>query len=539
VKTLLPTFLFCLVLVLSGALFKLAYRALYPRVTPNTELDEPDSQPDPAATRADQRAKPSNSTAAAQPSGAGGSSSESSASENPFVHRRIAATANQWTNFEDATDHVAAEIFDALENRPTLAVWLFDCTESAGELRDRVARRCEWVYQTLDRIKAAGHPSFEKHAAPPLTSVIGAFGKSVEFLTGEPTDDTGKLKSALQSIREDSSGEEHTFEAIDKAVKQFGKYRASDNRLLLIVVVTDEAGDDAELLLDELVPRMRKSALPVFVIGVPAPLGLKTSVSPLVQGESFKPVHQGPESLLAEALDLGGWSGDSAPVDSGFGSFGLSRLALETGGRYLAVRPEAGYDPQLMAAYAPDYVSRAAYEGLLNANKARRALIETSRLAHIDLAGYLELNFPKKDESAMKRMLDQAQQKVARLEPKLKALAVTIMPGEAERPQLTGPRWKAGFDLAIGRVLAAQARVEGYNSALAELKQGRRFPSPDHKTWVLRPTNDIKGNSSLEKMAAKARKYLNGIVSEHPGTPWATLAERELKAPVGWEWTSR
>ena len=30
--------------------------------------------------------------------------------------------------------------------------------------------------------------------------------------------------------------------------------------------------------------------------------------------------------------------------------------------------------------------------------------------------------------------------------------------------------------------------------------------------------------------------YLSRVVKDHPGTPWAMLAERELKEPVGWTW---
>jgi hypothetical protein len=30
--------------------------------------------------------------------------------------------------------------------------------------------------------------------------------------------------------------------------------------------------------------------------------------------------------------------------------------------------------------------------------------------------------------------------------------------------------------------------------------------------------------------------YLNRVIKDHPGTPWALLAEKELKDPVGWVW---
>ena len=36
-------------------------------------------------------------------------------------------------------------------------------------------------------------------------------------------------------------------------------------------------------------------------------------------------------------------------------------------------------------------------------------------------------------------------------------------------------------------------------------------------------------------MATKAREYLNRVIKEHPGTPWASSAARELEGPIGWK----
>jgi hypothetical protein len=33
--------------------------------------------------------------------------------------------------------------------------------------------------------------------------------------------------------------------------------------------------------------------------------------------------------------------------------------------------------------------------------------------------------------------------------------------------------------------------------------------------------------------------YLNRVIKDHPGTPWALLAQRELKDPLGWKWEDR
>jgi hypothetical protein len=458
------------------------------------------------------------------------------AGQNPFARH---GARDHFTSVQDATNHVAAEIFEAVEDRPTLVVWLFDRTASASDSREKAIQQFESIYKKFEGLKTAGHPSLADSKTPRLLSVVGCFGKSVELLTLEPTDSESTLSQAVSSIRDDGSDEEHPFEAIDVALKQYEKLCRSEKRGMMLVVVSDEAGDD-EAMVDQLVPQLRKAAIPVYVVGVAAPLGLNSSLSGSVKTESMKPVRQGPESMESEAIDMGGWMGPENPLDSGFGPFALSRLALETGGRYMAVRQFSSYDPKQMAQLAPDYVSRAAYDQLLSSNAARRALVEAAKLPHIDLTHSFDLLFFKqKDEAAMKRQLDKAQQASARLEPKVAPFYKALAAGESDRNKLTGARWQVGYDLAMGRAAAMRSRIEGYNASLAQLKAGKSFPDPNHNTWVLRATNDVKGDSGLEKLAGQARKYLTRVITEHPGTPWAMVANRELAAPLGWEWVSR
>jgi hypothetical protein len=81
-----------------------------------------------------------------------------------------------------------------------------------------------------------------------------------------------------------------------------------------------------------------------------------------------------------------------------------------------------------------------------------------------------------------------------------------------------------------------KVRTEGYNTTLALAKQGLKFKDPKNDTWDLRPTDSVTVNSALEKDAADAKKYLNRVVVDHKGTPWAVDAQRELREPLGWEW---
>jgi len=123
------------------------------------------------------------------------------------------------------------------------------------------------------------------------------------------------------------------------------------------------------------------------------------------------------------------------------------------------------------------------------------------------------------------------------LQPKLSRLYSILKQGELDREKEASPRWQAGYDLAIGRVVAASLRAKSYNELLALAKTKLEFKKEKSNTWVLKPSDDLSTTGSQnEKLAAKARGYLERIVDEHPETPWALLAKRELKTPLGWAW---
>ena len=467
-----------------------------------------------------------------------------------------------------AIDRITHEILLSLDDRPTLVVWLFDQSGSLQAQREAIAARFDRVYDELGVIEAAGNPAFRRHRDKPLLTAVASFGATVELLTSQPTGELTQIQAAVRAVADDPSGQEYVFQAVQFLADRFRHYRLqSPRRNVMIVVFTDEAGDDLQQL-DATIDVCRKFAMPVYVVGVPAPFGREfayvTYIDPdpnFDQSPQRVPVHQGPESFLPEHIKLtfAGAGEDEQQIDSGFGPFGLCRLTAETGGLYFTVHPNrrvgqpvrswemaahashlsAFFDERVMRNYRPDYLTAGQYLRLLSSNRACGALVESARLSWTSPMENVRLRFPKIDDAQFARDLSVAQRSAARIEPKLDALTSILRQGEPDRSKVTRPRWQAGYDLAIGRALAVKVRTEGYNMVLAEAKQGLKFQNEQSDTWILRPAPEVTTNSALARDAADARKYLHRVVSDHPDTPWALLAERELSQPLGWVWRER
>ncbi|MFO0424224.1 MAG: hypothetical protein ACK52C_11280 [Planctomycetia bacterium] len=147
-----------------------------------------------------------------------------------------------------------------------------------------------------------------------------------------------------------------------------------------------------------------------------------------------------------------------------------------------------------------------------------------------------ETTFPRKSDGEFVALLGEAQKTAASLQPKIDTLYETLRAGLPDRERLREKRWQAGYDLALGRVLAAKVRTDAYNKTLAKAKFGMKFQNPKSDTWVLEPSDDVAVDAALGKLATQANELLEGVLRQHAGTPWALLAAEELRIPLGYQW---
>jgi hypothetical protein len=190
-----------------------------------------------------------------------------------------------------------------------------------------------------------------------------------------------------------------------------------------------------------------------------------------------------------------------------------------------------------MRNYLPDYRPIRLQEQEIKSNPAKSALVTVAGMTYSDDLPVPQLIFRGFNDNVLRNEITEAQRPVAEIEFKLKRLYDTITPAEKSRSSINEPRWRAAFDLALGRVLAMRVRYLGYNQMLANMKVSiKPFEKADSNMWRLVPSDDIGTGPRMREAADKAREALVRVMKDHPGTPWAMLAERELSTPMGWSW---
>ncbi len=441
-------------------------------------------------------------------------------------------------------DRLTFEIMASLKERKTLVVWLFDESPSMRVRRDAVAERFENIYKQLGLMDIETKNGI-------LKSGIVSFGKDFHFISKDATDDIPQLiKLVKENIPRDDSGKENVFTAVEKAVAKYRDYRSREHRNCLLVIVTDERGDDFGVngeKLDQVIQATSAAGFKVFCVGNAAPFGQEKGFQNYTDDEGNTwndlPVDQGPETVAPEFVNLPFWGvagADLVRMTAGLGPYALTRLCAETQGVYL-IAEDGGrgvrFDPAVMRNYLPDYRPIKFYQKDLQANRAKTVLVDAARKTLGEKTPTPEVIFRADTDAALRTELNDAQKPLAVLDYKLNEIVTLLEQGEKDRAKIKEPRWQAAYDTAYGRALAMRVRSFGYNMTLAQMKANpKAFTNKGDDTWELVASDEISSGVQVKKMAAKAQDYLARVVNQHQGTPWAKLAERELSKPMGWSW---
>ncbi len=450
---------------------------------------------------------------------------------------------------ESAMDRITSEIAQNLQERKVLVVWMIDGSASLTQQRQAIAKRLKRVYGELDALENIGQ--LPRRKQPILTGVV-AFGNKTEFMTREPTDKFDEVLEAFNAVPTDPSGVENVFTAVGQVMNLWKKYRANNGRRIMLIVVTDEAGDDFGPPLEKSIKVCRRNGAKAYVVGPSAVFGKRNGHIPYVAPEDGKtyqlPIALGPETAMMENVTLPFWYGGSQLqyLSSGFAPYALARLVHETGGTYFMTdmttmtgfSPQGVFDHAKLSPFLPDYRygSREEFLAMVKRYPLRLAVIRGARAGEefiVEGTPTLELRVTPAN---FRNACSQAQQQVARSQLMLDNILMAFPKGlDKELPLESSLRWRMAFCLSYGRLLAQKVRCLEYNLACAHLKGAKTEQDVRTKSnhWIFRPDETIRFAVSYKGMAKKANELLERVVEEAPGTPWAALASRELRDPLG------
>jgi len=444
---------------------------------------------------------------------------------------------------EGAVDRIAVEILRRLEQGRTLVVWAFDASGSLQAERQRLGKHIETVYTHINQLDESG-----KSTDNGLLTMVLSFGHDRQTLLPNPTADQSEIVEAIKSVPLDTTGIETTFTTVGEIVNRWGRYKDVHNQVYqtMVIVVTDEVGDDEEQL-ETAITRAQRAKVPVYVLGSQALFGRVEGYMDYVDPKTkhvfhHVPVRQGPESVMLEQIRLPFWYGGPQfdMVEAGFGPYALSRLAAATGGIYFVTRFDnhrMGFDPARMREYKPDWVRRDQYEAQIANSPLRQAVLSAAQITQQKLPGMPSLFFPPADAPDFKEVMAANQSVAERTAYTVDEALGPINAVAKLRDRETSRRWQAHYDLIRGRLLAMKVRCYEYNWACARLKKDPpKFSNLRFNAWRLVPDQAIQYSEKAVAAGREAQALLHRVVEEHPTTPWALLAERELKDPLGFKW---
>lgn len=435
---------------------------------------------------------------------------------------------------EGAVDRITHEIARNLEEKNVIVVWLMDASISLIPERKAVAENLERVFSEINKLGVV--------KSDELVHAVVAWGQEPKPLL-EPTSDTKKVVEAIRGVATDESGIENVFTAVQFAIDRYKSRITQQRRKMMIVVWTDESGDDYRLI-DPVVGNCQRLAIPVYTVGPSSMFGKEIGTRPYVHPENgqtyFLPMNRGPETIHQEQIEMPFWFAGSQydNLHSGLGPFALTRLAYETGGAYFIKDDPKDISPfkvQTMIRYAPEYDSVANYVQRVKASPLRRAIMQAVEITRQrKLRGTPRLEFAPTGNTFQQELQEAQQTSAINLGILEQALQPFGRGFEKEYELEKSARWRAWYDYNYGRLLAMNVRNYEYNWACAVMKgKGREFVDTKSNRWKFVPDPKTNYGSATQKQAGDAVRLLTRCIDENPGTPWAVLAQRELQYPLG------
>jgi hypothetical protein len=391
-----------------------------------------------------------------------------------------------------------------------------------------------------------------------LTTSVVSYGSGYRLHTPKPTSDIDQIRSAIDQVPEDPSGEEMMCQAVSLAISRHRDYAQSTRRQVALVLVTDESGEQEnnQMYLEQAVAEAKAARCRIYVLGREAVFGYPYVYMrwehPQTRRIHWIRVNRGPETAFVEQLQIDGFRRRHDAFPSGFGPFEQCRLARETGGIFFMlpslesalVRGEKRrYELDIMRPYRPDLRARA--EALSDRKRyPLRSVIwqciyelnphEGPEIARqVEMRVHFSTNY---EQFVQQAQIEQG--KARRFLVYLARVQEILEDGSQFREEEADPRWQANYDLIYAQLVAYQARIWEYGAALEafinEPKVAPLTKPPDRHLvhWDVVVRKPIRTEES-KPYIERATELFQIVIDNHPGTPWAARAQNELQRGFG------
>ncbi len=460
-----------------------------------------------------------------------------------------------------ALGQMTQELVRMMRESKVLVVWLFDESESMKDDQKEVRERFYKVYEELGLVQK--QDAKLKISDEILLTSVMSFGKGITEHTAKPTSNVEDIKKAIDKIQIDESGLENTCAAITSAVGKYHQFASRQKRKLILIVVSDESGDDGEKI-EETILRCKSADAPVYVMGHYSVFGFPYAhvrwIDPKHGLTHWLQINRGPETPFPECLQFDGLHARWDVFSSGVGPYEQVRIAKQTGGIFFMLPgnednlagagsfEQRKFDMLDMKEYLPDLSSRMEYAKARDANKFR----DTQWKVIVTLNPFLdkELNMQEHHYSIDPAVFG-TQGKVT-FERAMRARgllneAIKLLDSVKKlRDKEPSERWRANYDLMHAQCLAYRVRLFQLLLSLDQHQKNKPKPKDEknnqwdiHRTpLLLEPDKEqIKLTKvdldELKQQNEAARAEYLAVIQNHPRTPYARRAEWELQYGFG------
>lgn len=453
-------------------------------------------------------------------------------------------------NYSQAFDRLTQEILMMLEDSRVLVVWCFDQSGSMKDDQQEIRDKIEHVYQELGLMEIAGGEN--------LMTGVTSYGKDFLVHLSQPTNRIDEIKTAIDEVPIDLTGEEMMSLAVAHTLERYREYSKRTRRKMAVILVSDESGNaqDNDTNLEPTIQLAKDSRSRIYVLGREAVFGYPYAhirwEHPQTYVVHYIPVDRGPESAVVEQLQTEGFHRRYDSHPSGFGPYEQSRMAWETNGIFFMLPSietdvvnldSRKYRLEQMRAYQPDLRDRGKIVDEVNAAVLRAGLMQIiydMNPYDEEAAKIIEMRSAFSIQPA--EFVEQVrieQTKSLIYMDYLDRMRKALEKVWGLRDQEVLPRWRANADLMRAQLLTYKIRLYEYGAYLEEFINNpqqaplEKEPNLRFIHWSLSRRQQMITGEVTTEYVKEAKNLYASVIEKHPGTPWAARAEKEMTSGFG------